>query len=1291
MSAMPIGQKNRRFSMKQYIKRLISGILTAAMILSVFYITGTEIFADENTEEYSIGTEEFRLTYTASEEGSLKKVGDYSQTKMTGSVYLISLPAGSQLKSANALNPENGYQCAYTFKGDKYNVTSGHKTEYDGDVYLPADNEYITDGLFRTYPQMFYARVYKNTTWSDGFELPAKDVKGTIIELYYRPNENYIYNTYIIQIAQEKTPAFWDGDGTKDKPYILRTPEDLKRLSETTNNDGESHIGEYFIFENDITLPDEWTPIGTKDSRFSGNIDGNGNTLTVPSGSLSLIGTPSDAAVKNLKLYGEKIPGYGLVQVYTTQASIDIDNVTILSGSHILYSGFIGGYGNTSVNIRNSRIEKGVTIGDDSSGFWGDLGDTEYNYAYVGVFDHRDNIGSFAGAFNGTILNCVSYATVYGRNNVGGIVGMKGQSMHDMYINSCGFYGEIVSVGNNVGGIVGSGYPSASAPNSPCVTIQNCFSSGNITGAGNVGGIFGGEPTVTCCWANGIGRIQNNLFTGTVKSTDKDSYAGGIIGYMMSLDRYNIIENNFYLAESSGQGIGGVSKVDTDCETADKSDINITYVTTSQYARNDDPLGKDADNLTKAVSAEDLKDGKITGLLNNGENSLKNWIQGTDTPEHSKEPVAYKLTIAGDFRDTYYIGEELDISGLSFTAYFSDGSKAFPTADELQITGYDKNSRGIQNITFLLGAASAEIQVKVLKPAGEDITVTVSLFGDRIHPDGESDIHTMAAENLENWVNETSYTVSNNSTVWDVIKLLLEDNNMTCSNPTGNYIESITKNGEVLEQFSNGTNSGWLYSLNGEYPELGVSEQYLEDGDIIILHYTDDYIKEQIFAENKKTAEETVNIIDSIGEVSIESAKKIISAEKAYEALSDEEKIFVKNYGILLDAKQKYIDIVNSYGTAESAEKIYGLTGGYISSLGIPAVGSVGGEWAVLGLARAEFSVAENYYNDYYKNVLEYVEAKINENEQLHRVKSTDNSRVILALTAAGFDVTNAGGHNLLKGLSDIDYIKKQGINGPIWALIALDSHNYDIPEASAGKTQASRENLIDTILGYQLEDGGWSLFGENADPDMTSMAITALSPYYSKIDRVTAAVEKAVAALSEIQLFDGSFGSVDGSCAESTAQVVTALTSIGIDPDTDPRFIKNERSVLDALCFYSENDGGFRHLPDGASDGMATEQGYYALAAYFRFKDGKTGLYDMSDVQIRGADDGSNKPENTEKPPVSEEENKPEASDGSQETVNKPQLTPDNTSDNGINAYIGFLALAVSAVIITNLKRKQI
>ena len=111
--------------------------------------------------------------------------------------------------------------------------------------------------------------------------------------------------------------------------------------------------------------------------------------------------------------------------------------------------------------------------------------------------------------------------------------------------------------------------------------------------------------------------------------------------------------------------------------------------------------------------------------------------------------------------------------------------------------------------------------------------------------------------------------------------------------------------------------------------------------------------------------------------------------------------------------------------------------------------------------------------------------------------------------------------------------------------------------------------------------------------------------------------MDGALSFLSGVQADDGSFGSVDGTCAESCAAVTVALTSLGIDPDADERFIKNGNTVVDALCSFALECGGFSHVPGDEVNGMATEQGAYALAAYLRFKDGKTALFDMSDVEI--------------------------------------------------------------------------
>ena len=363
---------------------------------------------------------------------------------------------------------------------------------------------------------------------------------------------------------------------------------------------------------------------------------------------------------------------------------------------------------------------------------------------------------------------------------------------------------------------------------------------------------------------------------------------------------------------------------------------------------------------------------------------------------------------------------------------------------------------------------------------------------------------------------------------------------------------------------------------------------------------------------------ETVeDLIDAIGaDVTLNSEAAITAAKSAYDALSDEDKALVDadkvdalNAAIIKLNRLKHADIMANLDT------IYKTTGDFMSKLGTPTVNSIGGEWMVIGLARSGRPVPAGYYD----NVVEYVKAKADANERLHPAKVTDNARVILALTSIGKDVTNVGGHNLLKGLDNMAYVQTQGINGPIWTLIALDSHNYPT------MGDVTREKLIQAILDARLTDGGWDLSGTKADPDMTAMAIQALAPYYKTNETVKAAVDKALEALSALQRNDGGFGSWGTVNSESCAQVIVALTALGIDPTADSRFVKNDLTVLDALASFYVTGGGFKHVADKGRDGMATEQGYYALAAYYRFANAQTRLYDMSDVAIQTG--GSNTP----------------------------------------------------------------
>ena len=366
--------------------------------------------------------------------------------------------------------------------------------------------------------------------------------------------------------------------------------------------------------------------------------------------------------------------------------------------------------------------------------------------------------------------------------------------------------------------------------------------------------------------------------------------------------------------------------------------------------------------------------------------------------------------------------------------------------------------------------------------------------------------------------------------------------------------------------------------------------------------------------------------IDAIGEVTLENEAAVRAAQAAYDALTAEQKQLVNSEKVaaLNAAVAKLAELKREKLLAEMGD-IYASVGESLQAQvnkSAPIVGSIGGEWLALGLARSGRSVPAGYYD----NVVQYVKANVNANERLHNSKSTDNSRVILALTAIGKDPTNVGGHNLLKGLDSMSYINKQGINGPVFALIALDSHNYP----TFG--EVTRDVLIDRILSEQVKaDGGWALGGadeEASDVDVTAMTIQALAPYYKTNAKVKTAVDKGLTWLSAHQEEDGGFASWGAVNSESCAQVIVALAALGIDPLTDSRFIKNGITALDALCgYYTQDDTlgkGFAHVKQssggyvgGAYNQMATEQAYYALNAYYRFANSQNRLYDMTDVCI--------------------------------------------------------------------------
>ena len=745
--------------------------------------------------------------------------------------YVKGIPITEKLEIVVQKSNEFGVKTEYQWYQNRVNSTQ------DGILISGATENTYSPEIKETGITYYYCKVKTNILAyinGDGVKISSEEICSDIA-----------------CVTVTEAPLPWEGNGSESSPYLLKTASDVEALRDKVNTEGFSFENTYFQLTEDITLPTGWKPIGvTKDGRkdlkngenlnaFSGIFDGNNHTVTVPEGGLPLFGYVRNTRIRNLNIYGKKIAGYGLVNnfegVGLSGMAVEIDNVTLKSGSSTLKSGLLGAnktmspYAGCSsafeATVRNCTIEKDVVIG----------------------YDRNENeIGAIAGRMQGTVEDCVSYAIVYGTSYVGGIIGTRDNAMGNCSVIGCKFYGTVEASGEVAGGIVGGGYDNSTAPNGCKITINSCSSEGSITGSDKVGGILGGDLYVAQTWNNCTYTFKNNSFTGKVQATKADAaYVGGIIGFYDSLNRIDDITNNYYAKDcGADKGIGFVRYIDTNCLTHETAS-GATYVNTEKettscpkvegcgwqtgYNRTDDPLGADQEKL---VSTEGLR------------------------------VYVDSLELTGDYRTEFCLGEDLDLSGMKVVAVISDGTRQELSLTDLTIEGYNKDKRGEQKLKISYKEAFVELTVKVLKKNAGTITVSFTLLGDSVHGSAKEDQeHTLRKGNLDTWIAAKDYTIDGNANVLELLKEVLSKNGMSCRTLRDEtYIAGITKDGQELAEFSNGQNSGWMYTLNGIHPDLGVKEQYLEDGDEIIFHYTDDYTLEHDHVwDSKWTSDKTAH------------------------------------------------------------------------------------------------------------------------------------------------------------------------------------------------------------------------------------------------------------------------------------------------------------------------------------------------------------------------------------------------------------------------------------------------
>lgn len=938
-----------------------------------------------------------------------------------------------------------------------------------------------------------------------------------------------------------------------------------------------------------------------------------------------------------------------------------MDDIAILSkkwypigNSRYPYTGLFDGNGKTISNLT-------VNASADEQGFFGNIGKKGEVKRLsvsgnVNITDENAlSTGGIAGYLEGKITACTFSGCVNGIHDVGGIVGQAG-------LNS---------------------------------VVSQCTNTARITGKENVGGIAGS------CSYGSISECVNTAEIGTKQST----HAGGIAG---SITNYAVVTACYNTGHIIGQDyMGGIAGAASVC-AAPQGCYNIGEIDSGLHA---------------------------FGVLGD--------LSGTDYISITKG--SYYLTEAAQTA-TDRTAQGVNSASMKKAAFVSLLNAQ--SGKDLFVMDLKNNNNGYPLLSWQTGAAGDTGEGK--DPEQPDILkVTFSL---RI------DASTDKQDEYIDWIAAAPCTIPNGASAYDLFKKMMQDYGYTYEAGGNSYVSSVTTpDGITLEELDKGARSGWMYTINDEFPDYMASVK-LKDGDEMCFFYTNDYQKTD-WRPTDPVVLQVQRLIDAIGTVTLDSADAIKTAREAYDMLNNEQKFSVSNTDVLEEAEKRYqqllddatktdqsaaeavdkmidkigmvtiasreailsarkaynalTDTQKQYVTKEEAlkqaeaalekiiaekaaqyEDIYIATGNTLRKGNIPSVSAIGGEWVVLGLARSQ-RISKKFAEGYYHNLVKALNEK--QSEKLHRNKSTENSRAVIALSALGIDASDVDGYNLLRPLADMDYLKKQGINGVIWALIAFDTMNYEIPEVKGVKNQATREKLIETILSQQTQDGGWQLADGIGETDITAMAIQALAPYVKSNAEVQAAVNKALLFLSKQQRANGGFVSNGKAAAESCAQVIVALTSLGIDPDGDERFIKNGSSVLDALiAFYQE--GAFRHTTDGPQDDMATEQAYYALVSYYRFLNNQTTLYDMGDVTANENVPKPEKPDNTHKKPTEPkkektDEKKPyqDKKSNAESSVNKNTGTVSPlTGDNTAWAISFLLIITGAAVIIVIMKKKN-
>ena len=210
-----------------------------------------------------------------------------------------------------------------------------------------------------------------------------------------------------------------------------------------------------------------------------------------------------------------------------------------------------------------------------------------------------------------------------------------------------------------------------------------------------------------------------------------------------------------------------------------------------------------------------------------------------------KEGSSVELTLlgapVGDETPTAIAGAEIYVGEELVGSTDAEGKITVPAAKLSEKRDYFVTAKEEDGGENTLTCAVVIITVEKdpdLEPAIPGYTtVSFHLIGDTNH--GE-DINY---HDYSTWIGTTSYAFEGDEvSVGDVFTRALTDAGLSYEGLSKNYIESITApDGSSMQEFTNGVNSGWMYTVNGVHVGNGLNDVYVSEGDEIVWHYVDDF------------------------------------------------------------------------------------------------------------------------------------------------------------------------------------------------------------------------------------------------------------------------------------------------------------------------------------------------------------------------------------------------------------------------------------------------------------------